>query len=981
MERVLSTYRLQLNSRFRLSEARSLVPYLADLGISHLYCSPILKARPGSDHGYDVVDPTVLNPELGSARQLESLVDDLRSRGMGIVLDIVPNHMATGSDNPFWEDVLTHGPCSRFAGWFDIDWGEQRKHTPPRVFLPVLGDRLARVLARGELRLIFGGRGFRIEYFDQSFPVDPASIPLIFEKVALRRGPESPGEEALSELAALLEKLAKLPSRNSRAPDAGIRRSTASLSALGRLRELDRSSTAVRAGIEAALEFFVSGDERLRRWRRLLAAQAYRLAYWRRAAREINYRRFFTVSHLVAIRVERPEVFSETHAQILEWVGAGLIDGLRIDHIDGLLDPASYLERLQDAVAGSLRVGDSGEFPVFVEKILGRDERLRDGWPVCGTTGYDFANAVDDIFIDPDGFRKLQLAYSRFTRRTESFEVVVRRCKRAVLDGALAAEVRRLTRLLSSLQAVDSRPLDDAATSGALSEVLAHLPVYRTYTSARQPELTPADRVVLERAFRSAGAQGRSDAAALEFLREVLLENEVRVDPQGRLRFIERLQQLAVAVAAKGVEDTAFYVHYPLLSRNEVGGEPDVSLENAVNDLHQANRHRIAHRPQTMSCASTHDSKRSADVRARLAAIAEVPLAWKKSVRRWHRWNRKHRKRIRGRYAPDLNTEYLLYQTMVGIWPLPDATSVPSGAPDAISEELRQRIEAYMEKAIREAKQRTSWVRPDTDYEIAVLDFTRRILSVDISEDFLADVERFVRSVARPGLWNSLTRTLIQLAAPGTPDIYQGDELWNFNLVDPDNRRPVDFNQRRVLLASLRTRYASTPAERSRLLAELLNAPEDGRIKLHVVNRGLTARCHHPELFRDGAYIPLQSTGPHAEHVFAFARSRGTDAAIAVAPRLPARLTGSPYAPPVGDAWAGTSLALPGELAGRRWHCALSGLEAGSAFESALARLPLDGVLRALPVAMLISSDRGNLAVADPPLAAEKEERAVPRSP
>jgi (1->4)-alpha-D-glucan 1-alpha-D-glucosylmutase len=956
MRAVLSTYRVQLHEGFRLADLRGRAAYLSRLGITHAYLSPILQARHGSTHGYDVVDPTRLNLELGDEAELSELVLELRRADIGLVLDIVPNHMATGSENPYWEDVLAHGPSSPFSRWFDVDWGSPFARGVYRIFLPVLGARLARVIHDGELRVEYREGRFRIAYHEQSFPVDPGTFPIVLELGLDETRSRSSAAHDVAELERIISDFRGLPPRASTTAGTTRRERTAAIAE--RLAELYDASLPVRVHVDSATASFGPNGEGPRSFRRLLAAQAYRLAYWRRAAREINYRRFFTISHLVALRVEDPQVFTATHQHIVDWVANGLIDGLRVDHVDGLLDPRAYLDRLRRAVARQRPAGEPSDVPIFVEKILARDEVLPADWPVAGTTGYDFLNQVEDLFIDDRGFTALSDNYRRFTRRAPDYAEVARRGKRLILDRHLAAETRRLARQFAALVQEDPRStaLTVDRVRDAIVEVLVCLHVYRTYVGATTRELRISDREVLEQALAGARSRKGADRAALELLADVLLLRSPAASHEAanaRIAFIQRFQQTSVPAAAKGIEDTAFYRWYPLASRNEVGGEPDAPLADSVTVLHAANRRRAENWPLAMLAASTHDTKRSADVRARLDALSEVPDLWQEHIRRWHRWNRRHRKRLGRRFVPERNSEYLLYQTLVGLWPLPRVGEASSGAAaPTIGDDFRDRITVYIEKAAREAKLETSWVEPDAECEAALLEFVRRILAPEASGRFLTDVRQLVQRIARPGLWNALARTLIQLTAPGIPDIYQGDELWNFSLVDPDNRRPVDFARRDRLLADLSAAWESGESERGSLLQELVTTPEDGRIKLHVTHRALAARRAAAELFQTGHYEALDVRGAAAEHVFAFARRLGRQAAITIVPRLSLTLTGDPAVPPIGPVWADTRLAIPAALSAPSWTCALSGAQLRPASRS---RLAVGAALAVLPVALLVT--------------------------
>jgi (1->4)-alpha-D-glucan 1-alpha-D-glucosylmutase len=596
-----------------------------------------------------------------------------------------------------------------------------------------------------------------------------------------------------------------------------------------------------------------------------------------------------------------------------------------------------------------------------VEKILARREQLPATWPIAGTTGYDFIGAVEDLFIDGGGLAGLSEVYRRFARRVPEYAAVAQRGKRLILDRHLVVETRRLARQLDA--AVHQNPGSAALTvdrlRDAIVEVLVRLPVYRTYVDPTTGELRTSDREVLEEALAGARAEGRADAAALDLLADVLLSPSSAASREAtaaRIAFIQRFQQISVPATAKGIEDTAFYRWYPLVSRNEVGGEPDAPLLDSAAMLHAANRRRAENWPLAMLAASTHDTKRSADVRARLDVLSEVVDLWSEHIRRWHRLNRRHRKRLGRRYIPGRNSEYLLYQTLVGVWPLPEvgqASNDPLAS--AIGDGFRDRIAAYVEKAAREAKLHTSWVEPDAEYEAALLEFVHLALAPEASDRFLIDVDGLVRHIGRPGLWNALARTLIQLTAPGTPDTYQGDELWNFSLVDPDNRRPVDFDRRDRLLADLSRAWDAGGSERQGTLEELVATPEDGRLKLHVIHRALGVRRAAAELFRSGDYETLKVRGAAAKHVFAFARRLGQQATITIVPRLSLTLTGDPAVPPIGRIWADTALAVPAPLDTARWTCALSGAECrGSGSQPA--RLAVADALAALPVALLVAS-------------------------
>jgi malto-oligosyltrehalose synthase len=857
-----ATYRLQLHAGFTLRDATAVVPYLHELGISHLYASPILAARAGSRHGYDAIDPRRINPELGSEDDLKSLAAALHERGMGLLVDIVPNHMATGPQNAYWEDVLSHGERSRYAKWFDIDW---RMHPDHRVVLPILRDELDAVIAQGELRVEVKESGARLIHFDTSVPISPDTEP-----------------ESLQ------------------------------------LAQWDPVA-------ESDTEFLFAGRDGEGRLRALLDAQHYRFVAWRRGAREINYRRFFDVNDLVGVRAEDSEVFAETHELILRLVADGVIDALRVDHVDGLRDPAGYLARLR-AETDRRRAGG---IPIVVEKILMYGEQLRDSWPVDGTTGYDRLNDIEDLFVHPGGFASIERKYLALRRSPElTFEGTVRADKRAVLDRAFAADVARLARLLDEVPRVQGSASTREQIYHGIEEFIAAFPVYRSYVDA-SGAVHPDD----ERILKSLAAHGTAaDATVANTIATVALspsylvvdsakgaissERPTPSVPSGRqlaTEFIARMQQLTGPAMAKGMEDTAHYAYVPLVSRNEVGGAPNRPLASAVESFHDANAHYAKRRPHSLVATATHDTKRSGDTRARISALSELADEWHRSVARWRRLNRRHGRIVRGRIAPDPNAELFLYQTLVGIWPAPRAGRRANDVPDKTwRSSALGRVKQYMLKAVREAKLRTTWTEPNEAYEAALMDFVTGLFESPEDDPFLPDVARLVSRVAPIAQWSSLARVLLHLTMPGTPDIYQGDELWNFALVDPDNRRPVDYGARKSSLDSVLAVPASEEAE------DMFSHTSP---KMLVTSRGLAARRAHERLFTSGDYQPLRVTGPRSMNVIAFSRSSDGEHAVIVAPRLVGNLLGQP----VADRWPGTVVELPTEVARVPLRCAITG--------------------------------------------------------
>jgi len=949
-----ATYRLQFNRDFTFAQATELVPYLAELGVSHVYASPYLKARPGSGHGYDIVDHGALNPEIGTAEEHAAFVAALHAHGMGLILDVVPNHMGVmGADNAWWLDVLENGPAAAHSGFFDIDWDPLNPELKGKVLLPVLGDHYGAVLKRGELKLAFDAeRGeFSVFYYQHRLPIDPATYPRVvgrrLDRLAAAIGAEgnadAPDKERLVELESLLAAFARLPDRLAIDPALVAERQRDKEVHKRHLAALCAASADIAHHVDANVAELNGqpGDPAsFDPLHELLQAQGYRLAFWRVASDEINYRRFFDINDLAALRMEDPAVFEATHRFVLELVAQGKVDGLRIDHPDGLYDPGGYFARLQEAAAGRpLAAGEPLPLYLVIEKILADHEQLPADWPIHGATGYRFANLANNLFVDPAAARRMTRLHDDFVGAPQDFDALVYRAKQLIMDTALASELNVLAHRLARIAALD-RDTCDFTLNGlrdALAETVASFPVYRAYVGPHGPSAD--DRRHIEWAVAVAKKRSRAaDTSIFDFLQGVLTTDIA----QGRgeayraavLSCAMKFQQFSSPVMAKGVEDTAFYRHHRLASLNDVGGEPR-RFGVSVAAYHAATRERARRWPHNLLATSTHDSKRSEDVRMRLDVLSEMPSTWKLMLQRWSRLNRAKKREVDGRPAPTASDECLLYQTLLGTWPLED---------DFDPEAYRRRIEAYMLKAVREAKEHSSWVNANADYEGALSDFVAALLAPGESNFFLADFVPLARRVARHGLVNSLALLVLKLAAPGVPDIYQGCELWQFNLVDPDNRRPVDFGRRRDRLAAVREL-----ADQPQALRALLDDPADGRLKLYVTWRLLNLRAMAPELFRDGDYLPLAVKGPAATHVCAFARRHGKQTLIAVVPRLTAKLLGAREGPPLGAAvWGDTQVELPAGLARRRWVERLAGRPCGPGHALAIGELFAD-----LPVALL----------------------------
>jgi (1->4)-alpha-D-glucan 1-alpha-D-glucosylmutase len=934
----VATCRLQFNRNFTFADARAIVDYLHRLGISHIYASPYLKARPGSAHGYDIVDHEALNPEIGDEADYEALIAELRRHGMGQILDVVPNHMAVGgSDNAWWQDVLEHGESSRYAGYFDIDWRPADPALRGRVLLPFLGDYYGKVIERGELEPAFDPDSgtISIAYYGHYFPLDPRSYP-----AALAGARALLDETNATRLDEVLADFAALPPRDARSSAERQRRAESARAAKTRLAGICAEDPAILEAIQRALARLhgkpgqPSSFDALHE---LLEAQAWRPAFWQVATDQINYRRFFDINELAGLRVECQDVFDDTHRLVARLLAQGAIDGLRIDHPDGLADPQRYFERLQELAGRPLYV--------VAEKILAGWEHLPPQWPIAGTTGYDFAGTLNGLFVWPYSERRMNRIYRRFTGLGTHFDELLHERKKYIIRGILSAELSVLGNLLYRI-AQDDRNTRDFTRHGlldAITETVACFPVYRTYVTANS--VSAEDRRYVGWAIAQAIKRSPHTRADLyEWLHDtLLLADAPRMSAEARrerLEFTRRFQQYTAPVMAKGMEDTAFYIHNRLVSLNDVGFDPRVwSVSTAA--FHHQNRLRLGDWPDAMTCTSTHDSKRGEDTRARIDVLSEIPEIWQLHLSRWARINRMRKLIVDGKPAPSRNDEYLLYQTLFGIWPLD---------PEPDLEDLRARLESYMIKAAREAKLHTSWMMPAEEYEEALRHFTAALVHDPERNPFLADFIPFVGEHMRHGLLNGLSQTLLRLTAPGVPDTYQGCELWCCSLVDPDNRHPVDYAARRRMLDELEARIAT--GGRETCARELLGSLPEGRAKLYVTWLTLQARRAHAELYRRGDYEALEAMGPRAEHVCAFARAQQGRRAVSIAGRWFARLHKDQPGPPVGEAiWRDTWLPLP--EAGR-WRDAYTGRLRETEVRDGMNLLSLPQVFDTLPLALLL---------------------------
>ncbi|HEY7291973.1 MAG TPA: malto-oligosyltrehalose synthase [Vicinamibacterales bacterium] len=912
--RPIATYRLQFNRDFTFLDARTVVDYLHRLGISDCYSSSYLAAVPDSPHGYDVADPTHLNPDLGSEDDYWEWVEALRTHGMGHVLDLVPNHMGIAkSANPWWQDVLENGPSSRFARVFDIEWRPVKDELADKVLIPILGDQYGAVLERQELRLFYERGAFTVRYYDDLLPIAPDTYGLVLGVGLTTWLNEHPGPAA-EELQSILTASAHLPARSTHDPEAIVTRAREKEVVKRRLAALTGESPIVQAYVDDCVTRINGTRGHPRSFDRLdglLNAQSYRLAHWRVASEEINYRRFFDVNKLAAVRMEDPWVFEEVHRFAIDLIRRGGPTGLRIDHVDGLFAPRDYLQRLQTAVGNGdvppaidpTRAPHDPPFFVVVEKILGTGERVPDDWPVAGTTGYEFGAMTNNLFVDARNTRAFDEIYRRFVREALSFAELSYRAKKQVLHETMSGDINSLGHQLNRFSERNRHFRDFTLYSliSALKDVIACFPVYRTYITAADP-VSEGDARFVRDAVRCAKRRSTTvPAMVFDFVERLLLKQTpiaTQDDCDERARFIGKFQQLTSPVAAKGIEDTALYVYNRLLSMNEVGGDPTrFGIDPAA--VHEWMIERQRRWPAALSALSTHDSKRGEDVRARLNVLSEVPGAWKAMITKWRGLNRRLKVDVLGATAPDANEEYFLYQTLVGIWPF-----------DRNIASIRERMSAYITKALREAKVHTSWLTPNEEYEAGVIAFLNGILDRRKSSPFLQSFEAFQARVAELGIYNSLAQLLVKITAPGVPDFYQGTELWDFTLVDPDNRRPVDYGARRDALSSvtaLRGGRTGTDAAE-----ELLRSRTDGRIKMFVTTHALEARATHRSLFEDGEYLPLAASGIRRDSIFAYARRRGDSMTVTCVPRLVASLIPDVTSPPVGSAvWGDTRIELP----------------------------------------------------------------------
>jgi (1->4)-alpha-D-glucan 1-alpha-D-glucosylmutase len=1067
-----ATYRLQFHAGFTFRDATAIVPYLHALGISHIYAAPYTRAHTGSVHGYDVCDHNQLNPAIGDEDDYQAFLAALQQHGMGHIVDLVPNHMSAGTENLWWRDVLENGPNSPYSGFFDIDWKPVKAELENRVLIPILGEQYGDALENGRLQIDHADGGFQIRYYDRALPLGPkTTLPLLshhLDTLRVQLGDES---EALIEYQSILTAIEHLPPPTATNAKAVHERQREKEVIKRRLRELEAREPIVAEFVRENIAVFngrPGESESFDRLDKLLQLQSYRLCHWRAASDEINYRRFFDVNDLVALCVEKPEVFYAVHGLMGHLLGEGKIDGLRIDHVDGLYAPEEYLWRLQwlylahvaryefaeaaetpiespaisvalaeeTSAGATAEAGDAATatiaavrpattartYPlgpeilqrvcrrlhlrqpgpadlaaifgptttearrwemlesdsaavsdatmantetaecspadvpsyVVVEKILGPDEPLPETWPVVGTTGYDYTPALNGLFIVPEGLAQIEKQYVQFTGATRSFTEIVHDCKRLILRFSMASELQMLAHRLNRISEQHRKTRDFTlnALRYALREVLANFPVYRTYPGPGG--VSERDQRFVNRAVAIAKRRNPAmDPATFDFIRDVLLLRH----PAGlsaeairsREEFTGRFQQVTSPTMAKGVEDTAFYVYSPLLSANEVGGDPRAATAR-VPDFHRQNMQRSLRQRRGLLATTTHDTKRSEDVRARVDVLSEVPKRWRKAVLQWSRLTRSYRQEVDGSPAPSREDEYLFYQSLIGVWPLEPLDASARGT-------LVERLQTYMEKATREAKQRTSWINPNAEYDQAVRKFVAECLQVGKGNKFLASFQAFQREIVAAGLYTALSQVILKLTSPGVPDIYQGQELWDFSLVDPDNRRPVDYDRRTALLEQVIAAWKLHPESRVELAAGLARTPHEERLKLFVTWRLLQLRREQAALFATGMYTPLECRGAAKEHVVAFAWTDESTARqlVVVVPRWWAKL---------GEAAGLDDVAEITTAAERVWSDTEIDLPAAGRFRNAFTDEPFvatsttakaSDLLRRFPAAVLVT--------------------------
>lgn len=922
------TYRLQFNHLFNFQDAIKLIPYLKKLGISHFYASPLLQSRLNSMHGYDIINHNSFNPSLGSNEDFSKLINELKNSAMGMILDIVPNHMGISTDNKWWMDVLENGPSSKYAIYFDIDWNPLKPELKSKVLVPILGDHYGNILVNGELNLSFEKEKGKLylHYYNHKFPINPSSYPMLLDyRINLLASRLGSTNEDYFEYQSIITEFKNLPKHTEKDPVKINERIREKDIASKRLSNLCNKNNLITDFVfENLHDFKVKPGDPLaqRKMHNILEEQAYRLAYWRVSSDEINYRRFFDINDLASICVNDPVVFTNTHNFILDLIEEGKISGLRIDHPDGLFDPTKYFIDLQAEICSRLGINfipddetlcGSRILPYYIvaEKILSKFERLPESWAVDGTVGYEFLNSVSKLLIDKKNESKLDKTYQKFINTVIDFPELALECRKIIMKTSLASELNVLSNIINQLSEkyYNSRDYTLNSLKETLIEIIAQFPVYRTYISEKETSKKDADYI--KWAVGSAKKRTLStDPSIFDFVEKILL-TEFEEDKESEnykeiLRFAMKFQQYTGPLMAKGLEDTCFYRYNRLLALNEVGGDPSV-FGITVQDFHNQQIDRLEYTPYSMLCSSTHDTKRSEDSRARLCVLSEIPDEWQNAVTKWAHLNKSKKTKSEKGLIPDKNDEYLFYQTLISIWPYYEVN-------DEEKESIINRIEEYIIKAIKEAKTHTSWINTNTEYEESFKSFIRKTLTVPEKHPFWKEFLSFQKGVALRGFVNSVSQVLIKLTSPGVPDIYQGSEVWDFSLVDPDNRRQVDYDHNTELLDQIFTLIDSKEALNINTLLDTLQPIESGKLKLFITASILNFRKNHPDIFKNGSYIPLEITGSEQNNIVAFARKFEGHFIISVIPRLVYHKVTNNKHLINPDLWKDTKIILPKEL-------------------------------------------------------------------
>ncbi len=1000
----VSTYRVQFNYQFRFEDAKKIIPYLHELGITDIYASPYFKTKKGSLHGYDIVRHTSFNSEIGTKEAYYELIDDLQRLGMGQILDIVPNHMCISTkDNVWWMDVLENGPSSLYAKYFDIDWEPVKIELKNKILLPILGDQYGRILENQEIKLSFEEGAFFVDYYDNKFPLRPQTYTLVLEhRIDELKNLLSDENLHLIELLSIITALKHLPQYTETENEKIIERQREKEVTKKRLRNLYNKSPEIRMFIGQNIKLFngIKGEpESFDLLDNLLSEQIYRLSYWRVATEEINYRRFFDINELASIRIEDPVVFKETHKLIFKLIREGKVTGLRVDHPDGLYNPLEYFQRLQRDCFLCLRLGhlgmvkedipsdvledlqenDSLYFPhtdtesdieseileqynkissanpkfkpfyIVGEKILIKDERMPEDWPIFSTTGYVFINTLNGIFVDTENMKAFDEIYTRFTKARMNFHDIIYEKKKLITHVSMASEINTLGHYLNRLSEKNRHTRDFTLNSltTAIIEVIAFFPVYRTY--ANGAGINDKDRRYIELAVTKANRKNPAISASIfDFVKDVLLLNYPKdicdADKKEWTDFLMRFQQITGPVMAKGLEDTAFYVYNRLVSLNEVGGSPD-RFGTSLETFHGKNIERMKFWPNALIATSTHDTKRSEDVRARINVLSEIPDEWRKCLINWRSLNRKKKPVVEGQRVPDINEEYLLYQTLIGAWAVGTINETEYDI-------FKKRIKDYMLKALREAKVNSSWISPNTIYEDAFSIFIDKLMDNKSDNQFLRDFEVFQKKVSHFGMFNSLSQTLLKITSPGVPDFYQGTEIWDYSLVDPDNRRPVNYSTRIEMLQQLKRRESEHGP--LKLAKELTINKDDGMIKLYLTYKALNFRKANRELFEIGEYISLETMGERANNVCVFVRRIGNIRAIVIAPRFFTKLISGNDGLPLGkEIWKDTFIVIPFADIGAKYRNVFTGEIVSIESHKGAINLPLSDIFMNFPVALM----------------------------